>query len=225
MLRRRSDQRELMDDLNYKGDDLEITLQELDFINKWLGVAQISLSAFSRLASQHKIHSIADLGCGSGKFLSTIKNRFPEVACTGVDANAAIIDYAKKTFPGIEFISENIQDSRFSNRKFDILHCCLFLHHFTDDELIDLFVAFTKQAKVGVIVNDLHRHFLAYHAIALLTRFFSRSGLVRHDAKLSVQRGFKRRELVDILDRAGIKRYQLSWKWAFRWQLIIYTNP
>ena len=225
MLRHRSTEPELMDDLDYQGGDLAITLKELDFINKWLGGDQISMSAFRTMLRSHNIKTIADLGCGSGKFLNKVQEKFPGTSCSGVDANPAIIDFAKRTYPGIEFICQNIQDPDFVKRKFDVIHCCLFLHHFSNEELAGFFKSFRDQAKVGIIVNDLHRHYFAYYAIKFLTGIFSKSRLVKHDAKLSVGRGFKRKDLIGILDSAGITKYQLKWKWAFRWQLIVYTNP
>jgi hypothetical protein len=47
--------------------------------------------------------------------------------------------------------------------------------------------------------------------------------MVKYDAPLSVQRAFKRNELELILEKAGIMNYKLRWKWAFRWQLIIFN--
>ena len=225
MLRHRSTDPELMDDLDYKGEDLGVTLKELDFINRWLGGDRISMSAFRTMFRSHNIKTIADLGCGSGTFLKKVQEKFPGISCSGVDANPAIIDFAKRTYTGIEFICQNIQDPALIKRKFDVIHCCLFLHHFSNEKLADLFKSFKDQAKVGIIVNDLHRHYFAYYAIKFLTGIFSKSRLVKHDAKLSVRRGFKRKDLIGILDAAGITDYQLKWKWAFRWQLIIYTNP
>jgi hypothetical protein len=46
--------------------------------------------------------------------------------------------------------------------------------------------------------------------------------MVKYDAPLSVLRGFSRNEWLDLLRKAGISRFSLKWKWAFRWQLIIY---
>jgi hypothetical protein len=45
--------------------------------------------------------------------------------------------------------------------------------------------------------------------------------MVRFDAPLSVLRGFTRSELQRLLHEAGIIRYRIRWKWAFRWQIII----
>jgi hypothetical protein len=78
-----------------------------------------------------------------------------------------------------------------------------------------------RQAGIAVIINDLHRHWLAYHSIKLLTRFFSDSYLVKNDAPLSVWRAFQRNELKRLVEEAGIDRYSLRWMWAFRWQLLL----
>ena len=55
-----------------------------------------------------------------------------------------------------------------------------------------------------IIVNDLHRHQLAYLSIVVLTRLFSRSVMVRNDGPLSVRRAFRMDELAGIARRAGI---------------------
>jgi hypothetical protein len=44
---------------------------------------------------------------------------------------------------------------------------------------------------------------------------------VKYDAPLSVLRAFKKRELISVLAQAGVEKYSLKWKWAFRWQLVI----
>jgi len=90
-----------------------------------------------------------------------------------------------------------------------------------DKEIAELFNWGMMKAKVGFIMNDLHRHPLAYYSIAVLTRLFSRSYLVKNDAKLSVLRGFKREELKKLIPHSPFFRWKLSWCWAFRWLLII----
>jgi hypothetical protein len=78
-----------------------------------------------------------------------------------------------------------------------------------------------QQARVAVVINDLHRHALAYHSIRWLTRLFGGSYLVQNDAPLSVARAFRRADWERMLADAGIRRYELRWCWAFRWQVII----
>jgi hypothetical protein len=78
-----------------------------------------------------------------------------------------------------------------------------------------------ENSRSGFFINDLHRHPLAYHSIRLLTCFFSKSYLVKHDAPLSVLRGFKKKEMEELLNSAGIQHYKIQWKWAFRWLVIV----
>ena len=84
----------------------------------------------------------------------------------------------------------------------------------------DLMGWMKNNSTLGFFVNDLHRHPLAYHSIKLITSLFSKSYLVKNDAPLSVARGFKKDELIEILQQSSIIHYQLKWMWAFRWLLI-----
>ncbi|MEM7297544.1 MAG: methyltransferase domain-containing protein [Bacteroidota bacterium] len=227
MLEERSTEIEIMDDLSVSGSVVDQTLRELNTINKRLGGNKISVSAYKRLVGKSKSIFLADLGCGGGDIMKEMaewsRKKSLEATFTGIDANPNIIEYAHKntnSHPEIGYQSINIFSKEFEAQSFDIIHCCLFLHHFTSEELVKLFKLFKQQTRLGVIVNDLHRHPLAYWSIKLLTTLFSKSEMVRNDASVSVARGFKRSELVEILEKAGIEKYNLSWKWAFRWKLV-----
>jgi 2-polyprenyl-3-methyl-5-hydroxy-6-metoxy-1,4-benzoquinol methylase len=221
---------EIMDDLDCKGEVVDQTLRELDFINQWLGGNAVTLNALRLLwKSNNKSGTItiADLGCGSGEMVKLIyklanKNK-QRVFLTGIDANANIIEYAKRNQVNnsIAFESINIFSDEFKVREFDIIVCTLFLHHFTGEELVLVFKSFKQQARIGIIVNDIHRHPLAYYSIKWLTQLFSKSEMVKFDAPLSVLRAFTKSELKDLFSKSGITNYELTWKWAFRWQLII----
>ena len=220
----RSEEEEIMDDLNISGDVVPQTLQELDTINRLLGGNNISVSAFKSLKKRSEIKSLVDLGCGSADILIQMSTISPDTSFTGIDANPHIIDYARdhaRSHRNIDPVCENIFSESFKIRNFDVIHCCLFLHHFTHDQLVSLFRQFKSQARKAIIVNDLHRHFLAYYSIKIITRLFSKSYMVRNDAAVSVARGFKKIEIEKILSEADITNYSLSWKWAFRWKLVI----
>ncbi len=230
----RSTREEIMDDLTCSGEVVDQTLRELDFINQWLGGNQVTLNGLNVLVKKWgrtgTLH-IADLGCGSGEMLKLIHRKFgevyPKIQLTGIDANPNIIAFAEKhcaDVPAIQFKTENIFDVAFQKNAYDILIATLFLHHFSHHQLVALFRTLKKQVRVGIVINDLHRHPAAYYSIRALTRLFSKSAMVKYDAPLSVLRGFTRKEWDLILKEAGITHYALQWKWAFRWQVII-TMP
>ena len=227
MLKKRSDELEIMDDLGISGPVIDQTLRELNTINQRLGGNAISSSALKKMVHSTTDFLLADLGCGGGDMLKQMvkwcRKAGKNGRFVGIDANPHIIDYAKKNtsnYPEISYQALNIFSDEFKSQVFDVIHCCLFLHHFSKEELILLFRHFKKSSKIGVIVNDLHRHPVAYWSIRLLTSLFSRSSMVRNDAAVSVARGFRRSDLKEILKEAGITNYSLSWKWAFRWKLV-----
>lgn len=227
----RSRQTETMDDLQCSGAVVDRTLRELDTINALLGGNHVTISGMARLLRNRPKDEplqVADLGCGSGDMLRRIRKwgdaRGWRFRLTGIDANPNIISYARKyALPpeAFHFETLNIFSGEFANRKFDVVTATLFFHHFDDEQLVAFFSLLKDRTKIGIVINDLHRHWFAYYSIKWLTRFFSGSHMVKNDAPVSVLRAFRRKELVNILEKAGIRNYTIRWMWAFRWQVVI----
>lgn len=219
-----------MDDLAYSGEEMRKTLDELEIINTRLGGYKVVLNALDQLATRHKgrtLH-IADIGCGGGDTLKNMarwaKHQKVPVLLTGIDANDYIVQYARKEcqgYPNIEVKQFDVFSEGFAREAYDITVCSLFCHHFTDKQLVRMFRQLYQQSRLGVIINDLHRHWFAYYSIKYITALFSNSVLVRNDAPLSVSRAFKRDEIQQLVKQAGISKYSLRWMWAFRWQLLL----
>lgn len=228
MFKYRSSQKEIMDDLQISS-EIGQTLKELDVINRRLGGNKVTINALEKIYRRENFPqqiTIADLGCGGGDILITIakwaQKKGIKAELYGIDANPNIIEFAKdhsKNYPEISYKVVNIFSKAFQTQKYDIITCSLFTHHFTNNELVQLFSQVKQQCKY-FIVNDLHRHPFAFYSIKFLTQLFSKSVMVRNDAPISVLRGFIRKELEDILKASDIKKYQINWMWAFRWQLV-----
>ncbi len=170
----------------------------------------------------------SDWGCGGGDSLRRIavwaRKKNLKIKLIGIDATSAAVEYAREKsakFPEISYILADVMSDDLHDNQFDIVISSLFTHHFKDSEWIKLIQKMTNCANTAVIVNDLHRHWFAYHSIGILTTIFSKSEMVKHDSKVSVMRSFKRDDLKNMLHSAGIKNYTLKWMWAFRWQLCI----
>lgn len=229
----RSTEKELMDDLDCSGPVLEQTLRELKTINRWLGGNHVTTEGLDKLTRTYpqSSYSIADLGCGGGDMIRIMhdwaEKRKISANFTGIDANRNIIELARvrqKDLSQVQWEVCNVFDPEFSLSQVDFTTCTLFTHHFTDRELVDLLVALREKTKLGCVINDLHRHPLAYYSIRILTGLFSKSPMVRHDASLSVLRSFSKKDWETILKKAGIENYQIRWFWAFRWQICIKFN-
>lgn len=227
----RSNAAEIMDDLSCSGEVLNRTLKELDVINKWLGGNTVTTDGIEWLLKDHQNTrhlTIADLGCGSGQMLKLLtqwgeKNKL-QLSITGFDANKNIIAYAKQHLNGLTNVELTVLDifsAEFKTFKFDIVTGTLFFHHIPSEELIELLRRLKNQVRIGIVINDIHRHWIAFHSIRLLTKLFSKSDMVKYDAPLSVLRAFSKKELINMLTEAGITDFTIKWRWAFRWQVTI----
>ncbi|HLF66406.1 MAG TPA: SAM-dependent methyltransferase, partial [Gammaproteobacteria bacterium] len=123
----------------------------------------------------------------------------------------------------LHFAEQDIFCPEFCQQTFDIISCHFFCHHLTDAELVAFFKQLSQQARLGIMINDLHRHPLSYLGFKLLSLFKSFSPMVRHDALVSIRRGFVKRELVALLQQAGIQNYQIKWQFPFYFNIIIRT--
>lgn len=211
--------------------DLYRTLFELDVINERLGGYRASLNALKQvLHNKQAIHYILDIGFGGGDFIKKMaqlaKKKQTTLFFYGVDLKQDCIDYAEKNLASIhnkELICDDYRNiSPVLLQKIDVLHCSLFLHHLTDEEIIQLF-QFGKTHQCIIVANDLHRNPIAYYSIKWLTALWSKSWLVKNDAGLSVRRAFKKQELEQFLSNAGYTDFEVQWSWAFRYRIIAYA--
>ncbi len=227
-MKNRSNELELMDDLNLATDELRQNLEELETVNRWLGGYSPVINALNKNWNTAKKISIADIGSGGGDTLRIIsewaKRKKLDWEGVGIDANQFMIDFSRqkaKDFPEISFEKVDIFDTSFQEKKFDFVVCSLFCHHFSEEDLVKMFAQLNQQANICLIINDLHRNWLAYYGIYILTRLFNGSRLVKNDAPLSVKRAFSYQNLKNIAQKANLSNYTIRWRWAFRWQMII----
>ena len=225
----RTNKEELMDDFSIGGDLLRDTLDKLENINRWLGGNKVTVNGLKTILKDHPKEqeiSIIDIGCGHGDILRDVakfgrKNNY-KFKLIGVDANPTAIEYANELsvdYPELNFETQDIFSDDFKNRKFDVVLATLFLHHFKEPELVSFLGNTFKQTKIGIVVNDLHRHKLAYYLFILLSIFISNKMIIE-DGLTSVLRGFKRKDLKRISDKIHVKP-DISWKWAFRYLWIM----
>lgn len=225
----RTDKEELMDDFSIGGDLLRDTLDKLENINRWLGGNKVTINGLKTILKNHpktQEITIVDIGCGHGDILRDVaifgrKNGFI-FKLIGVDANQTAIAYANelsKKYPEISFQTQDIFSEEFQNRQFDVVLATLFLHHFKEEELVKFLQNTIKHTKIGIVVNDLHRHKVAYYLFMLLSVFI-KNKMIIEDGLTSVLRGFKRTELKKMSEKLKVTP-QIPWKWAFRFLWII----
>ena len=207
--------------------DLREMLDELAFINTALGGYGVSLRGLKALMPRACEHlRVLDVGTGGGDvprhMVSWAARRGIDATVHGIDLSDATVAYAREKtggIAGLTFSESDLHDLEGEN-EYDVVHTALTLHHFDDSRAPEMLRKMFALCRWGVVINDLHRHPLAYHSIALLTKVFSRSEFIRNDAPLSVLRAFRRSELFDLAARAGVPRPRITWHWAFRWLVV-----
>lgn len=226
--RRRTDV-EIMDDLEMTGDQLIDSLDHIARINQWLGGNRLTINALKTILKEQPLDKelfIVDLGCGNGDMLRAIakmgrKNGY-RFKLLGMDANRTTIDYAIELsvdYPEIEYIPQNVRSPEFKEIKYDIALCTLFLHHFEDEVALNFVETMVQNASMGVVINDLHRHPLAWYLFNLITLGMSNK-MAREDGLLSILKGFKRKDLEFFAGKINCKS-TIQWRWAFRYQWLI----
>lgn len=226
----RSVEEEMMDDFSLGSEVIDPIMDELEVVNKLLGGYQVFFNAFRRMGIKDEV-VISDWGCGGGDSLRIIakwaRKKNIKLQLIGVDATASAIQYARdksSDFPEISFILADVMSDELISNQFNIVISSLFTHHFSDENWIRLIQKMSDCAADYVVINDLHRHWFAYHSIGVLTSVFSKSKMVKNDSKLSVLRSFKRTELEKLLKKGGYNNFSIKWMWAFRWQIVIPTK-
>ena len=205
-------------------------LEKLFSLNILLGF----FHSTKRLLKQFpKQSTILDIGCGGGLFLLNLSKHFPDMPMHGVDISADAIHLAKQKLSlwqkkdlarDVSFQLQPQPDLSSIKQRFDILLATLVFHHVDEDELITFLQGAYQNANRAVIINDLHRHWIAEWFYACVSPFLLRNRLITHDGLISIRRGFTRRELELLLSKANIQNYDIKWSFPFRWRVIMWKD-
>ena len=229
-LSRRSDQAELMDDFQDGIDELRVVFEDINRVNRILGGNMITINAVAELMRKNpkKAYTILDMGCGDGNMLREVarfcKRQGIQVRLIGVDLNENALILAKeasKDFPEIEFRYQDILDLKTETLDCDIVINTLTMHHFTDVQLSVFLKKFIELAKLGVVINDLHRSRLAYYLFQLFSIIFIKTKVAKIDGLISISKGFVKSDLLSYSQRLSSVTHFIKWKWAFRYVWVM----
>jgi len=227
-----------MDDRSITDDRLIQALHNLRQTNRWLGGYAASDTYLNPLLRERSRLHVLDLGAGLGDYAAHLVRRGHRWSCRvlvdTIDNNPVTVSYARRWLDTHlparlrsnvsvhQADATSLDSSEFTS---DVTHASLFLHHFYDETLLGLVRGMREAARMGIVINDLHRHPLAYASIWALSRLLRVSPMYRNDASLSVRRAFQRHELRSLAARAGCYDATIQWHWAFRWVLSTLPSP
>lgn len=109
----------------------------------------------------------------------------------------------------------------FRTTSFDFVLTSLFLHHFTDEQVVQLLRGFHAVARRALLVCDLERHIAPYLFLRTSRLFFDWDEITVHDGTVSVRAAFEAEELLHLSKQAGLKNVEVQvHRPAFRIGLI-----
>ena len=158
----RTEEAEIMDDFSLEGEILRDALDKIAKINQLLGGNSLTLLGVKTLLKNVPADAeitIVDIGCGNGDMLRKLadfglKHNF-KLKLIGIDANNFTINHAvhlSKNYSNITYRCENIFDKAFVALQYDIVLSTLVLHHFKEDEIIEILGVFYTNAKLGIVI-------------------------------------------------------------------------
>jgi ubiquinone/menaquinone biosynthesis C-methylase UbiE len=186
---------ELMDDLTRPERQFEEAYRELAIINRRLGGIR-AIERFLPGNADLLMLDVAAGGCDVGEAL--IDKRAARIV--SLDLCDKGLKFARKSWA----LVGDAMELPFGDNTFDVVMGSLFFHHLSNDQCVRALRNMWRVSRRLVLVNDLHRHPVAYVSIRVLTAGFSKSVMVRHDGPVSVLRAFKPRELLQFAKEAGL---------------------
>ena len=156
--------------------------------------------------------SVLDVGAASGDMGACIREWYPQAEVTSLDHVASHLT----ANPGARVVADAFR-LPFRPGSFDFVFCSLFLHHFTNEQVVELLRNFGEAARKAVLVIDLERHPVPYYFMAWSRPLLGWDPVTVHDGAISVEAAFRPKELEALARRAGLRNPRVKSYWpAFR---------
>ncbi|RXZ76749.1 methyltransferase domain-containing protein [Paenibacillaceae bacterium] len=228
-MRSRDSRPELMDDTRAGGAELHEAFCHLRRLNRIFGAAGPALYGIQSLwrsAGEPAKLSIMDVGSGSGEVnravLRWAEKRGISLTLTLVDRTKEACTEAERLYAGDERVQVRRGDVYdLPKESADIVTGMQFLHHFSEEELPAVVRKMLDASNIGVAIQDIHRHWLAWSAVWLTTRVVSGNRYIRHDGPLSVAKGFCSKDWRQLHQQLGIGKLVYKWRPLFRYAVIV----
>ncbi|GIP32238.1 methyltransferase domain-containing protein [Paenibacillus sp. J2TS4] len=231
-LKRRAAEPELMDDLSSGGAGLREALRHLRLLNRIFGASGPTLYGVRRIweeAGRPKRFTILDIGSGSGdvnrSLLQWADRHRIGLTITLSDITEEACEEARllyKREPRIQVVRQDL--FQLPEGCADIVTATQFVHHFPSEELPQVVQQLLFASRMGIVIHDIHRHWLAWLAVWLVTRSISRNRYIRHDGPLSVAKGFRTAEWKTLSESIVASNLSVIWRPLFRYVVTAHKS-
>lgn len=225
----RADEPEIMDDCSIGGAMLTITLAQIRWINRLFGASRLTIEGVARLwrwAGSPNTLSLLDVGAGSGDqsrmLLRWAEQHHVDMTITLMDIHPETCAVAVAYHRGEPRIRVEQGDVlTLAPGRADIVTASLFLHHFSSEQVPEVLRVMLGASRLGIVINDLHRHVIPWAFIWLATRLLTRNPMIQFDAPLSVRRGFRAEDFRRLQQYPDFQWLRYAWRPLFRYLVIV----
>lgn len=205
-------------------------LEELRKINQrfggWRAVRRGIRPLLDR-ADPAKPIEILDLGTGSADYpvhlAGWMRRLGRRVRIEAVDVNPFMVATAREraaAWPEITIKEMDVLSPAYPDKSFDIVLSSLTLHHFSRPDVVRILREMNRMSRVGFIVNDLDRSRIGAAGVWLYAHLFTTNRVTRHDAYVSMLRGFTKNEMIVMSGEAEVGSFVVKRALFFRLVLV-----
>ncbi|MDQ8734382.1 methyltransferase domain-containing protein [Paenibacillus sp. LHD-38] len=228
-LRNRAADAELMDDFSEGGPELREALRHLRRLNRIFAASAPTVHGVKKLwiqAGKPGGLTILDIGAGSGdvnkQLLKWADEQRIELTIRLVDITEEACEEARLIFQDEPRVQVKRGDLfGMPGESSDIVTGTQFLHHFDEEELPIAVRSMLNASRLGIVINDIHRHWIAWTAVWLTTRLISSNRYILNDGPLSVAKGFRGKDWQKLGRTLGIPDLSYKWRPLFRYAVVI----
>ena len=229
---------ELLDNDQGTPAEVERTLRDLRFINRWFGGVRTTRRLLKKvLACPAVVNtslgsvgwgrfwrtpelSLLDVGAGSGDVsLSSARQLAPQARI-----RVTLLDRRPAHMPrnGTARIAADALSLPFLDSSFDLVTCSLLIHHLECEQIVRFVNEALRVARLAVLLNDLRRD--PVHLALLYAGFPLFGHLTRHDGAASVRRSYTPKEMLDMLRQSRAASVELEPHYLFRMGVIAWKT-
>jgi len=203
---------EFMDRPQPVSPELERHLAALEAMNRSTGSHRVVRRFLARWWNPDRCYRVLDLCTGGAdiprEMVRWARARGITARIDAIDGNESTLEIARRhceDFPEIHLFRGDALRYE-PGETFDLVHCSLSLHHFSDEDAVRLLRRCSDLSTRWILVSDLERHPLTTAAVWLLTTF-CRDAMTVHDGRLSARRAFSWGEMRELAIAAGWENF------------------
>src|SRR5260370_4859049 len=197
-----------------------LNLADIVRINRDWGGHNILRGLLREVVVPHERFTMLDVGAASGDTAQVVKTLYPKATVVNLDCSELNLSGA----PHPKLLGDALR-MPVRDRCVDFVFCSLFLHHFSDEQVIELLSALYRIANRAVLISDLERGIVSDCFLPMTGPVLGWRPITIHDGMVSVRASFKADELAELAGSAGINEVRMkTHRPAFRISTLALRN-